>query len=69
MIKNYVIILSLHLQQFLEASGITDKETLAVRRSKIELEFHRELMTALTAKVDAYYAQTELPHTAESAAA
>ena len=55
--------------QFLEASGITDKETLAVRRSKIELEFHCELMTALTAKVDAHYAQTELPHTAESAAA
>ena len=53
----------------LEVSGITDKETLAVRRAKLELEFHCELMTAVTAKVDAYYAHNELPNTDESVAA
>jgi hypothetical protein len=48
-------------KQKLFEAGITDKETLATRRAKIELEFHVELMKAVAEKVDAYYAQTELP--------
>ncbi|QEY16028.1 hypothetical protein D0C16_08575 [Cellvibrio sp. KY-GH-1] len=53
----------------LQAAGITDKETLAARRAKIELEFHVELMSAVAAKVEAYFSQTELPQTDNSAAA
>lgn len=56
-------------KQKLLAAGITDKETLATRRAKIELDYHVELMTAVTAKVDAYYASKELPDTDTSAAA
>lgn len=55
-------------QKLLDA-GITDKETLAARRAKIELDYHVELMTAVTTKVEAFYAQTELPDIDASAAA
>ncbi len=48
-------------KQKLLAAGITDKETLATRRAKIELDYHVELMTMVTAKVEAFYTQTELP--------
>lgn len=50
-------------------AGIADKETLATRRAKIELDFHVELMTAVTANVDAYFASTELPDSDANAAA
>lgn len=56
-------------KQKLFEAGITDKETLAARRAKIELEFHVELMSAVTAKVDTYYAQTELPDSEAGVAA
>lgn len=56
-------------KQKLLAAGITDKETLATRRAKIELDYHVELMTAVTAKVDGYYASKELIDTDTSAAA
>ncbi len=47
--------------QKLEEVGMADKETVAKRRAKVELEFHLELMEAVTEKVTAYYAQTEQP--------
>lgn len=56
-------------KQKLIAAGVTDKETLATRRAKIELDYHVELMTVVASKVDAYYAQTELHNTDASAAA
>lgn len=50
----------------LEQAGISvDKETLATRRAKIELDYHYELMSAVTEKVDAYYTQTEMPKEGE----
>lgn len=47
-------------QKLLDA-GITDKETLATRRAKIELDYHLELMTTVMAKAEAFYTQAELP--------
>lgn len=37
-----------------------DKETVAKRRDKIELDFHLELMDVVAGNVTTYYAQTEL---------
>lgn len=37
-----------------------DKETVAKRRDKIELDFHLELMDVVAENVTTYYAQTEL---------
>jgi hypothetical protein len=53
--------------QKLKDAGISDdKETFAKRRAKIELDFHCELLKAVTEKVDAYYAQIELPNDGEN---
>lgn len=55
-------------QKLLDA-GITDKETLATRRAKIELDYHLELMTIVEAKADTFYAHAELPDVDASEAA
>lgn len=47
----------------LKAAGVADddKETLNKRRAKVELDYHNELMTAVTAKFTDFYATRELP--------
>ncbi len=43
----------------LKEAGVDDAETLAKRRSKIEVDFHNELMSKVAVKFTEYYASRE----------